>query len=163
MDLIGENTRTIERLTKFVNACTNIITSGDISIMSTCDSVTQKYNIEMGKFQKEKQLVVEDLIYPFTIPTYSEIATNLNSAQVVGSSNAQDFSEHISTAQEYNDILVRILDECASVSRQYDYTEIGKCIEISKSLNEKNRIFNTNAGTEINKVLSLDTSNFEMR
>lgn len=156
--LMGENSRTIVRLTEFTAACTNLIRSGDISIMSTCDSVAQKYNIEMGKFQKENELVIEDLVYPFTIPSHAEIANNLDSLQVIGSNNPENATKHLSVSQEYNDILLQILGECGSLVKQYNEEGIGKCIDITKSLNEKNRIFNTNAGTEINKVLSLDRS-----
>jgi hypothetical protein len=158
IELMGENSRTIQRLTEFTKACTNLISSGDISVLSTCDSVAQKFNIEMGKFQKQNELVIEDLIYPYTIPSHAEIVTNVTSLQVIGSNNPADATKHLSIGQEYNDILLKILEECGSQVRQYNEEGIRKCIDITKSLNEKNRTFNTNAGTEINKVLSLDAS-----
>ena len=161
LKLIRENTRTTERFTEFVNACTSLVTSGDLSFLSTCDSVTQKYNIEMGKFHKENQLGIEDLVYPYTIPSHAQSAMNLDSSQVIGSTEPEELLEHIDILSGYNDILQKVLHECGSAGRQYDYQQVGKCIDITKSLNEKNRNFNTNAGAEINKVLAQDTSNRE--
>jgi len=153
--LIRENTRSLHRFTEFIRACTSLAKSGDLSITSTCDSVIQKFNIEIAKFQKNNQLGIEDLIYPYTIPADVESMMSLDSSIVIGSSNPADLVTHGITSIQYNEISQKVIEECTSSAELYNIDQVGKCIGIFKSLNDYLRNFNTNAGAEINKVLDL--------
>lgn len=61
---------------------------------STCDSVLQKYNIEMGQFYKENQPIIEELIYPYPIPAAAENSIGQDSSNVTGTSDRTEFLEH---------------------------------------------------------------------
>src|SRR5678815_1195530 len=65
---LRQYTRSTERLTEVAKVCNSRANSGDFSMTSTCDSILQKYNIEMGQFYKENQPIIEELIYPYPIP-----------------------------------------------------------------------------------------------
>jgi hypothetical protein len=51
--VIHQNTRTIERLGDFTEQCTARIS--DLSVIPICDSLFQKFNIDVGNFYVENQ------------------------------------------------------------------------------------------------------------
>jgi hypothetical protein len=147
-------TRSTERLTEFVKICQSRASSGDFSLISTCDSVIQKYNIEMGHFYKENQPIIEELIYPYQIPAAAENSIGQDSSNVTGTSDQNEFLKHGSTTIDYSESIVKVLDECSN-SSAYDLDMVRKCIAISNSLNDKMKNINTNAKLELDKVLEL--------
>jgi hypothetical protein len=98
--LINQNTRTIERITDFTEQCTDRIKS-DMSVLPICDSLFQKFNIDVGKFYVENQADIEEIIYPYTLPSSISTFSGQDSAIVLGSNDMDTVVEHTTIAMGY--------------------------------------------------------------
>ena len=150
---VRENTRTFERMAEFVRECTSTLKAGDTSLASTCDSLLQKQNIEMGKFFAENQVAIEELIYPYTIPSDTQGLLGLDSSSVIGSNDPAIAIEHGRIGASFMELSSKISDECASKAGLSDMSGVETCISISDSLNSHLREFNQNAEPEFERVL----------
>jgi hypothetical protein len=152
--LIRQNTRTIERVGDFAQECTSRINT-DPSLISPCDSLTQKFNIDMGKFYSENQVTVEDLIYPYTLPSKIHEFNDLSSSSVSSTGNVIVAAEHTEMAMDFLSRISDIAEECASKARSYDISGVRTCMDISESLNSHLKEFNQNARLEFDRVLGM--------
>jgi hypothetical protein len=150
---LRENTRTYERMTEFVKGCNSKLESRDTSFISVCDSVTQKGNIEIGKFFAENQATIEELIYPYTIPSNTQALVGLDSSTYTGSNDPAVYREHNSVALSYADLYVKIAEECGSRAESGDISALKSCITIVDSLNSHLREFSQNTKPEFERVL----------
>ena len=157
LNLIRDSHRSLERLDEFATVCANLIKSGNLSLMPTCDSVTQKFNIELGHFFKENQLAIERFIYPYSIPSDSERSKGYNSSNVIGTVNREQFRNHIQTNLHNLHFMSKIMGECKYVLSQYDLDKIRQCISLTNALDGKIKIFNTSAKIEMDKILALNS------
>ena len=148
-----ENTRTMERITDFMTECTSKVKSGDTSLISTCDSEIQKRNIEMAKFLAENQAAIEELIYPYSIPTNTQALVGLNSSTVTGSDDIATAVEHSDIATSYLELSSKISEECISRAKLSDISAVNSCNTITDSLNSHLREYNQNTKTEFERVL----------
>ena len=155
--LIRQNLRTVERVTEFISECTNRIAS-EPSLLLTCDSFVQKFNIDFAKFLAEKKLEIENLIYPYTIPSSVNEFTRLSSLNVTATNDRMILAKHASVALEYFPIVSEMLEECQSRLASYDIRAAQTCIGIMESLNTHFRTFNQNAKPEFEKVLNMGGS-----
>ena len=150
---IRENMRTMERIADFMRECTSKVRSGDTSLISTCDSEIQKRNIEMGKFLAENQVAIEELIYPYSIPTNTPALLGLNSSTVTGSDDIAIAVEHSEIATSYLELASKISEECSSRAELSDISAVNSCNTITDSLNSHLREYNQNTKTEFERVL----------
>jgi hypothetical protein len=150
---VRENTRTMERIGEFLRECTSTLRAGDTSLNSTCDSLLQKQNIEMGKFFAENQVSIEELIYPYTIPSNAQTFLGLDSSTVTGSNDPTVAIEHGRTGVSFLELSSKISDECVSKLELNDMNGVKTCVSISDSLNSHLREFNQNTKPEFERVL----------
>lgn len=155
LNLIRDTHRSLERFSEFAVACNNLIESGNLSLMPSCDSVTQKFNIELGHFYKENQPAIERFIYPYSIPSSSKVSMGYNSSNVTGTGNIEQFNNHRQTIQQNLHVISKITDECRYSLSQYDLDKIRECMSLTNALDGKIKIFNTNTKIEIDRVLPL--------
>ena len=150
---IRENTRTMERGTEFVRECSSRVKSGDTPLLSTCDSFLQKQNIEIGKFLAENQVTIEELIYPYTIPSNALTFLAQDSSNVTSSNDLTIVAEHSRAGASFLKLISMIGQECLSKSEANDMSGVKTCISIADSLNSHWREFNQNTKLEFDKVL----------
>lgn len=158
--LINQNTRTIERITDFTEQCTDRIKS-DMSVLPICDSLFQKFNIDVGKFYVENQADIEEIIYPYTLPSSISTFSGQDSAIVIGSNDMDTVVEHTKVAMGYMGTIGTFSTECANLIRAYDLSGAKSCINLAQSLNSYFKVFNDDAKPEFDTMLdSASTSTF---
>jgi hypothetical protein len=150
---VRENTRIIERIGDFLEECTLRLKSTDTTLISICDSFVQKHNVDMSKFSAENQAAIEELIYPYTIPSNTQGLLGLNSSSVTGSNDLRVASEHGSLAASFMELGSKLTDECISRGELYDISAVKTCNSIFDSLNKHLREFNENTKIEFERVL----------
>jgi hypothetical protein len=150
--LINQNTRTIERITDFTRECTDRIKS-DLSVLPICDSLFQKFNIDVGKFYVENQGEIEEIIYPYTLPSSISTFSGQDSATVIGSNDMDTVVEHTTIAIGYMDTIGTFSTECANVVVAYDLSGAKSCINLAQSLNSYFKVFNDDAKSEFDSML----------
>lgn len=143
----------MERINEFLRECTSTLRAGDTSLYSTCDSLLQKQNIEIGKFFVENQAAIEELIYPYTIPSAAQALLGLNSSTVTGSNDSAVAIEHGRTGVSFLKLSSKISDECVSKAELNDMSGVKTCASITDSLNSHLREFNENTKPEFERVL----------
>jgi hypothetical protein len=158
LNLSGQSQRSIDRFFDVIRICNNQLELLNLSFVATCDSVVQKYYIEIGHFFKENQATIERLIYPYTIPATSESLVGQESSNVTGTTDPTKISNHIQTARQYGDIQQIIAGECDNLLSENNVNGIRDCMTLINSLNGKLKIFNSNAQLEIEKILALGNS-----
>lgn len=156
--LIRQNTRILERITEFITECITRMPS-EPSLVLTCDSFVQKFNIDFAKFLAEKTLEIEQLVYPYTVPSTVSEFIRLSSSNVTASNDRMILTEHASITLEYFPIVQEVSEECSSRLASYDLNAAQTCMGIMKSLNTHLRTFNENAKPEFEKVLDMGISN----
>jgi hypothetical protein len=162
-NLGAQNTRTFERVGEFLQQCADKAATNR-PLISTCDSVVLKLNIDMSKFLAENQAVIEEFLYPYFLPSSVHTFTNLNSKNVTGSADPTVFAKHGAIFLDYTKPTDGIMNECrsrgGSALESYptvsssDMQIIYKCIGIAKSLNSHLKVFNQNTRLEFEKVLN---------
>ena len=150
---IRENTRTIERISDFMAECTSRVKAADITVISICDSLLQKFNVDMSKFSAENKAAIEDLIYPYTIPSNTQGLLGLNSSSVTGSNDPTVAGEHASLVVSYMELGSKLSGECVSRTELNGISAVKTCNSIRGSLNNHLREFNQNTKTEFERVL----------
>ncbi len=100
---INENKRSMERIGLFARQCNDLVNLKGLSALPTCDTVVQKFNIDIGKFFAENEAVIESLIYPYTLPLDIQKKLTLNSSKVVGTSDRSVLNEHSNELVGYAD------------------------------------------------------------
>jgi hypothetical protein len=156
LKLIRENSRSANHITEFMTACTDKVRSGDLSLLSTCNALLQKFNIDIGQFFIENQAVIEEMIYPYSIPSSAASAIGLNSSGVVGTDDMTEGSKHAFLASDYMGKLAELSKECASRAEASEISSVRNCINIMSSLNDHIRTFNSNAKPDFDKVLIIE-------
>lgn len=151
--IIRQNTRTIQRVGEIASQCTDRIAT-EPSLISICDSLIQKFNIEFGKFLGLNQIKIEELVYPYTIPPSAHGLKGLTSANVSGSNDRAVVSDHAMIAGQYLPIVAELSYECADRASLYDLKDVESCLSIMESLNSHLRVFNENARPEFERVLN---------
>jgi hypothetical protein len=155
--LINQNTRTIERVTDFTRECTDRIKS-DLSVLPICDSLFQKFNIDVGKFYVENQGDIEEIIYPYTLPSSISTFSGQDSADVIGSNEMATVVEHTTIAMGYMDTIATVSGECANLATSYDLSGAKSCINLMNSLNSYFKVFNENGKSEFDSMLDNPTT-----
>lgn len=145
--MVRQNSRTLEKATDAINACTTKVKNGDLSV-SVCDSILQKFIIDVAKWLDENRLPLEDLIYPMTVPDNVYRYTNSDSARVTGTDDFIAIGEHTEIGVRYASFISQFSDECASRINTSDLAAVRPCTEISQSLNDHFRDFNENVKAE---------------
>jgi hypothetical protein len=149
--VIRQNNRTLEKATDVINTCTTKVTNGELS-KSVCDSVLQKFAIDVSKFLDENRLALEDLIYPVTVPDSVSTYVLLDSANVIGSDDLVAIGEHAEAGISYTNLIQQFAEECASAARMYDLDTVKSCMEMSDSLNDHFRNYNVNVKPEYETI-----------
>jgi hypothetical protein len=150
--LARENRRTMERVGDFTQKSADRMGT-EPSLISTCDSLIQKLNIDVGKHLVENQAIIEKFLYPYFLPSSIHTLTGLSSANVTGSTDRTVLAKHLSIFLDYSGPISDISDECLSRASSYDMGAINSCISIVKSLNSQMKVFNQNARSEFERVL----------
>jgi hypothetical protein len=146
---VNENTRSIERLALFQRQCTDLVKSKDFSVIPICDAVTQKFNVDIGKFFAENQAAIESILYPYTLPPDIQNKLKLNSSEVIGSSDPHVAIRHNNEASGYMEKSAMLSESCVSAT-----SLLTECMGLFKSLNDHFRDFNTNSQAEFDDILA---------
>jgi len=154
--MLRQNNRTIKRVGDFAEQCTDRVSS-DPSVTPICDSLLQKFNIDMGKFLVENQNIIEELIYPYTLPSSIHTSTDLSSATVTGTNDRLAAAEHGSISIKYLETVSDISKECSSRAMSNDVAGIKPCMTVMNSLNSHMKEFNQNARSEFDTILGTVT------
>ena len=147
--------RTMERVGDFAQQCADKAASNR-SVISTCDSLVQKLNIDVGKFLVENQAIIEEFLYPYFLPSSVHTLTGLNSENVTGSTDPTVFAKNAAILLDYAKPISDIHNECLSrAMSSYDTQVIYTCKSIVESLNSHLKVFNQNTRSEFEKVLNV--------
>jgi hypothetical protein len=151
---IRENNRSIERISDFAKECTSLLESGDFSKISACGSVMKKFNIDIGSFFSENKDVVEEMIYPYSIPANATDVQDQDSSSAVSSNDTEVIRKDSKLAADYMNKIAQFAGECASRGQTMDMSAMRSCVDAMNSLNDHFRTFNDNTKTEFNDILS---------
>jgi len=154
----AQNTRTFERVMDFIQQCEDKVASNR-SLISTCDSLVQKSNIDVSKYLVENKAVIEDFLYPYFLPSSVHTLSGLSSENVTGSTDPTVFAKHGAIFLDYTKPFDGIMNECRSrglsaLESSSDTQVIYTCIDIVESLNSHLKVFNQNARSEFEQVLN---------
>ena len=165
-NLGAQNKRTFERVLEFVQQCADKLLTNR-SLISTCDSLVQKLDIDVSKYLVENKAVIEDFLYPYFLPSSVHTLSVLSSENVTGSNDPTVFVKHLAIFLDYPKPINGIMDECRSrslsatesypVVSASDTQVIYTCIGLLESLNSHLKVFNQNARSEFEKVLYAPT------
>ena len=152
--LAAQNRRTFERVLDFLQQCGDKA-ANDRSLVSTCDSLFQKLEIDVSKFLVENQAVIEDFLYPYFLPSSVHTLAGLSSENVTGSTDPMTFAKHGAIFLDYSKPTNGIIEECLSrVTASYEMQVMETCMGIVESLNSHLKMFNQNARSEFEKVFN---------
>ena len=118
-------------------------------MIPVCDAVTQKFNVDIGKFFAENQAAIESILYPYTLPSDIQDKLKLNSSEVIGSSDPQVAIQHNNEASGYMEKSATLSESCVSAT-----SLLTECMGLFKSLNDHFRDFNTNSQAEFDVILA---------
>ena len=154
----AQNTRTFERVMDFLQQCPDKVASNR-SLISTCDSVVLKLNIDMAKFLAENQAVIEDFLYPYFLLSSVHTLSSQSSENVTRSSDPTVLAKHAAIFLDYTKPFDGIMNECRSrglsaLESSSDTEVIYTCIGIAESANSHLKVFNQNTRSEFEKVLN---------
>jgi hypothetical protein len=153
LKLIRENNRSIERIGVFAEECTSILQSGDLSKISTCGTVMKKFNIDIGSFFSENKAVIEEMIYPYSIPANATNVLGQDSSSVVSSNDTELVGKDGMLAVDYMTKIGQFSTECSSRGQAEDLSAVRSCVSAMNSLNDHFRTFNDNTVTEFSDIL----------
>lgn len=152
--LAAENKRTFERVLDFIQQCGDKVTN-DRSLISTCDSLFQKLEIDVSKFLVENQAVIEDFLYPYFLPSNFHTLAGLSSENVTGSTDPTVIVKHPAIFLDYSKPISGIIEECLRrTTASYEMQTMETCMGIVKSLNSHLKVFNQNARSDFEKMFN---------
>ena len=111
--LARQNGRTVEQVLSFIQKCGDIAATNR-SVISTCDSLAQKFDIDVAKFLVENQGTIEEFLYAYFLPSSVHAFTSLSSTNVTGSTDPMVLAKHLAIISDYSKPISDISTECQS-------------------------------------------------